>query len=276
MAVERLRANQTGATIEHGFKWSHVLEVVLEPKSWLWVALTFLPNAGSAISGVFGPLLLKGFGFDAYKSLLLNIPFGAIQTIIIILSCWVSYKAKIKGVVLFGFMLPVLAGIGMLYGLGREDSDRPALLAGYYLLAFLFAANPLLLSWVVANTAGATKKSTMLALYQVGTSGGAMAGPYLFSADQEPHYLPAIRGVLGMFIAMIACIVIQMAILVLLNKLQAKKRVANGKSAVIFDSSMAAKVTQTTENKGGDATTPSPSAELDLTDRQNDEFIYLY
>jgi len=62
-------------------------------------------------------------------------------------------------------MLPVVTGCGMLYGLNRNTSDRPALLVACYIVAFLFAANPILLAWAVGNTAGATKKSITLAFY---------------------------------------------------------------------------------------------------------------
>ena len=177
--VERLRANQTGSA-SYNFDWSHVLEVVMEPKSWLWVIMALLPNMGSAMTSTFGPLIVKGFGFDAYQTSLLNIPFGAMQTIVIVSSCWASYKLRLKSAVLIGFMVPVVIGIAMLYALPHEKSNQGPLLLAYYLCAFLFAANPLLISWVVGNTAGAAKTSTTMALYQAGTSAGALSGPLLF------------------------------------------------------------------------------------------------
>ena len=208
-AVERLRTNQTGVSTDE-FKLSHVYEALLEPKTWLWVILGLLPNLGSALPSVFGPLLIQGFGFDKYQASLLNMPFGALQTIVIVFSCYAAQKMKLKGVLLAAFMVPVVIGTSMLYGINRAASDRPALLVAYYILAFLFSANPLLLAWVVGNTGGATKKSTTLALYQAGVSAGAMIGPLLFSADQAPEYHPGIAGVLGVFIAMIILVFLQL------------------------------------------------------------------
>lgn len=46
-AIERLRANQTG-TGSREFKWSHVLELALDPKTYLWVALSLLLNVGAS------------------------------------------------------------------------------------------------------------------------------------------------------------------------------------------------------------------------------------
>ncbi|KAK9251713.1 hypothetical protein V1507DRAFT_463637 [Lipomyces tetrasporus] len=49
--------------------------------------------------------------------------------------------------------------------LPRTHSVQGALIAGYYLLAFLFGGNPLIVTWIVGNTAGTTKKSTIMSLY---------------------------------------------------------------------------------------------------------------
>lgn len=52
-AIERLRANQTG-TGSREFKWSHVLELALEPKTYLWVGLSMLLNVGASVTNTFG------------------------------------------------------------------------------------------------------------------------------------------------------------------------------------------------------------------------------
>lgn len=248
--------------------------MVLEPKSWLWLVMAWLPNMGSAMTSIFGPLIVKGLGFDKYITSLLNIPFGAVQTIVILAACLGSTYLKLKSPVLLAFMIPVVAGTGMLYGLDHTDtSNQGALLAAYYLCAFLFAGNPLLLSWAVGNTGGTTKKSVTLSLYQAGLSAGDIVGPLMFSDDQAPNYRPGTAGVLGIFVALICSIVIQVCMLVFLNKSQSKKRVRNGKSAVIVDQSM-----QTNVNAGSkdEEHVIDESIHADLTDRQNDEFVYIY
>lgn len=272
LGVERLRVNQTGE-ISHEFKWSHVIEVALEPKSWLWVGMVILPNMGSGMTGVFGTLIIKGFGFDKFQTSLLNIPFGAMQTIVILLSCWAATKAKLKSVVLIAFTIPAIVGTAMLYGLNRSAADRPALLVAYYLCACLFAGNPLILAWAIGNTAGATKKSTMLSFIQAGVSAGALSGPLLFTSEQAPKYLAGIRAVLGIFIALIGAAVIQLLNLMFLNKQQRKKRIANGKSGDVVDESMQTSVNTTSK---GQMQALEEVVALDLTDRENDQFVYLY
>lgn len=246
---------------------------MIDPKTWLWIILAMLPNLGSTLPSIFGPLIVKGFGFDEFQTLLLNMPFGAVQTIVILIGCYAANSMKLKGPILFVCMLPVVAGTAMLYALDRDESDQPALLAAYYLVAFLFSANPLLLVWVVGNTAGATKKSVTLALYQAGLSAGNLIGPLLFNDEDAPEYRPGIAGVLGVFIAMVVCVVLQLCILMFMNRLQAKKRVRNGKSAEIVDQSMR---TQVAAGGKDQERVVDETIDSDLTDRQNDEFVYIY
>ncbi|PGH12174.1 hypothetical protein AJ79_04469 [Helicocarpus griseus UAMH5409] len=83
-AIERIRANQTGtSTGPKEFKWPHVIETLTEPKTYLWIAMSIFLNVGASVANTFGPLILKGFGYDEYRTSLLNIPFGAVQVLVI-------------------------------------------------------------------------------------------------------------------------------------------------------------------------------------------------
>jgi hypothetical protein len=275
-AIERLRANQTGAGSRE-FKWSHVLEAALEPKTYLFVGMTLLLNVGASVTNTFGPLILSGLGYDKYRTSLLNMPFGALQLIVILLASYAAQKAKLKSGILAIFMLPVVAGLAMLYVLPRAKSDQASLLAAYYLLAFLFGGNPLIVSWIVGNTGGTTKKSIIMSSYNAGSSAGNIIGPLLFNKKDAPAYHPGLRAVLAVFVTLVAVVMIQLANLMLLNKLQEKKRVTNGKKAKIHDHSMEDKyhdLDEDNEVEGGPRL--GDQAFLDLTDRKNDEFVYIY
>lgn len=77
-------------------------------------------------------------------------------------------------------MLPVILGVGLLYGLPKTDQYQGGLLAGYCkllcpegnmpitqtltlrakdLFSFLFSANPLIVSWMGSNIGGNSMKS---------------------------------------------------------------------------------------------------------------------
>lgn len=281
-AIERLRANQTG-TGNREFKWRHLGEALLEPKSYIWIAMAMLLNIGASVANTFGPLIINGLHFDKYTSSLLNMPFGALQLIVILLASYLAQKAKLKAAILVLFVLPVVAGLAVLYSVKRDDSARAALLVGYYLLAFLFGGNPLIVTWIVGNTAGTTKKSVVMSLYNAASSAGNIVGPILFNSADAPEYKPGLRACLGIFVALVAVIVIQWANLVMLNKMQEKKRVRNGKEAKVVDHSMQQHyhdIHSDNDNAGAEAGNAEQrlgqNAFKDLTDRENDEFVYIY
>ncbi|CEJ61269.1 Putative MFS transporter [Penicillium brasilianum] len=279
-AMERLRANQTG-TGNTEFKFSHVLEAALEPKTYLWIGMAMLLNIGASVTNIFGPLILGGLGYDKYTTSLLTMPFGALQTIMILLASYLAQTARLKGAILAFFMLPVVAGLSILYAVPRNNADQGALLAGYYLLAFLFGGNPLVVTWIVGNTAGTTKKSVAMSLYNAASSAGNIVGPLLFASKDAPEYHPGLRACLAIFATMVAVVLLQWVNLWFLNKQQARRRVRNGKSAEIIDHSM-----QSHFHGIGEAPEESETGQHvahagahvadDLTDRQNDEFVYIY
>jgi len=275
-AIERLRANQTG-TGNREFKLSHLLELALESKTYLFIGMTLLLNLGTQVSNTFGPLILAGFGFNPYTTSLLNIPFGVLQFLAILAGSYAAYKSRFKSFILASFMLPVIAGTALLYALPRTHSEQAPLMVGFYLFAFVFAGNPLIVAWIIGNTGGTTKKSVMMACYQGASAAGNIVGPLLFTSNQAPAYHPGLRDVLGVFVALVAVVFIQLADLVVLNKMQRRKRVVNGKQAVLKDRSMEDHyVGYEEENETGDGPRLGEGAFLDLTDRKNDEFVYVY
>lgn len=116
-----------------------------------------------------------------------------------------------------------------------------------------------------------------MSLYNAGSSAGNIIGPLLFTAADAPGYHPGLRKVLGIFVALVALTGIQAANLMFLNKMQERKRVANGKPAKIFDQSMAKHYQQTEGDvEQNERAHLGDKAFLDLPDRKNDEFVYLY
>lgn len=288
-AVERLRANQTGLGTEASFKWNHLIEALLDPKTYLWLSMSLLLNVRAAVTNVFGPLILDGLGFNKSITSLLNMPFGAVQVLVILLASYAAQKVRLKSPVFAVLIALVIAGVAMLYALPhggtKANKNQAPLLVAYYLLATLFGSNPIIVSWIMGNTAGATKKSVIMAIYNAGSSAGNIIGPLLFNSDDAPAYRPGLRAVLGINVALVVVIALQVGNLVLLNRVQERRRVRAGKSRIVCDRSMDSRFVSTSSNerteeqtgKGKDGTIGTEdAAKLDLTDRENDEFVYIY
>ncbi|WOO79258.1 putative transporter [Vanrija pseudolonga] len=276
MAIERLRANQTG-TGSNEFKWSHVGEAFYDVKTYLWLFMSLLLNIGASVTNAFGPTLIKGFGFDNYITTLLNMPFGFLQFLCILAASYAAQVFRIKSAILAIFVIPVIVGLALLFYEGTHGLQQGPRLAGYYLLAFLFGGNPLIVSWMVANTGGQTKKTVIISIYNAGASAGNIIGPLLFTDKDKPAYVPGVKAVLGIFCALLGVIGFQVFSIFTLNKVRQKQRVAFGKPKFIKDTSMSSKYEAFgQEDQAGEGPRLGQNALLDLTDYKNDEFVYVY
>lgn len=272
MAVERLRANQSGADSRE-IRWGQVVEVFTDPKSYLYFVMSFGNNLGAQVVNTFGPLILGGLGFDKYTTSLLNIPFGAMQYIVILAVAYAAVKFRWKSLTLGTIVLPIIVGLVILFTVARTADKTGLLLFGYYLLSFIFGCNTLIVAWVLANTAGQTKKSAMMSLYNAASSAGNIVGPLLFQDKDAPAYKPGLKATMGVYIGIFWAVVVQVVNLVLMNRMQEGRRVAHGKPAKIHDHSMEERYTDMSADNDGRV---GEFAFADLTDRQNDEFVYVY
>lgn len=147
-------------------------------------------NAGASVSSVFGSIILQNLaGFTPDEAVLLNMPFGALQFISILLASWLAYRFKRKSPFLLGLVTIVIAGVALMVALPKTKANKGGLLAGYYLIAFVFAINPLLISWMGANCAGQTKKAIYYTSFNAGNSIGNIITPYIFDSKFAPQYV---------------------------------------------------------------------------------------
>ncbi|BGP43278.1 hypothetical protein JCM10450v2_007423 [Rhodotorula kratochvilovae] len=289
--VERLRANQNSGQTNK-FKMRQVGEFALDPKTYLFASLTLLSNIVPYAYNTFGPLILEGIaGLDSRTTLLLNIPFGVMQILAIFLTSWLAWRFRSKAIFFALLYIPVIMGFALLYALPRERSSLGPLLFGFYMLAFAFGANPLLIAWIGANFAGSSKKACMLSTYMAASAAGNIIAPNLFKSTDAPLYLNGLR--LTLILTCVALINIGALVTVLWwqNQRKMKQRVAHGKPARLVDLSMVRKYNEELAAPRADeieelpsvnGETPAPAKEEkkalaeDLTDKQNDEFIYVY
>jgi len=273
-AVERLKANQQGIK-NTKFNFKHILEMVTELKFWIFMVCAFGVNIGAATSNVFGPIILQRIvGFTPDEAVLLNMPFGALQFIMIIVSSYLAQRFKSKGIIFFCFMVPVVIGVALLYALPKNAANQGGLLAGYYMISFLFAGNPLLVSWMGGNCGGQTKKSTYYTAYNAFSATGNVVAPYLFkAADAGIYYRPALQAVMAIFCVVCGLIVLQIFNLIWANKRKEKQRVSMGLPAKLVDYSMANKYSE--QSEGAENAHDSRALDEDLTDKNNPYFIYI-
>lgn len=114
--------------------------------------------------------------------------------------------------------------------------------------------SPVILSWTLpgVNTAGHTKRTTVLGVYFIAFCSGNIIGPHLFLASEKPRYQTAIKSLVGAYSAVIGLQMIYTAYCWMENRAKARAGLLDGVS------------TTEVALEGFD----------DLTDKQNKHFRY--
>jgi len=112
----------------------------------------------------------------------------------------------------------------------------------------------------------------------IGSNAGNVIGPLLFTTEEKPRYDRGLRASLALFIALAVVTLFGMLWIRILNGKQAKRRAAMGKAEVIPDLSMADVKQEDTGvlNEAPDDADVGAHGFEDITDLQNEDFIYVY
>lgn len=254
MAVQRLRENQTGIENKH-LKAYQVKEAFLDIKLYLFFALGTVCNVPNGGISNFGTLIIQGFGFSQLGTTLLQIPYGILIAISILICVYLNDRFVNKRCLfILLFLIPNIAGA---FGLRYISTDqRAGRLIAYYLTGPYNAAFVMILSLQVANTSGHTKKVVTNAVLFLGYCTGNIIGPFFYLTSQAPTYE------LGIW-SIIVSHLIEVLIIVLFWVLLRRENIRRDKIQSAADGGL--------ESRDLDAT-----AFADLTDRENLNFRYIY
>lgn len=135
----------------------------------------------------FASLIIRGFGFDTFQTLLLGMPGPAISFVVLLIAAYITNKYRRMRCYVMASSL-VLALMGIILVRELPYSNRGGRLVGIW-LTFVFACGfPLSLSIISSNFAGYTKKTTVAAILFIGYCAGNIGGPMVFKANEAPHY----------------------------------------------------------------------------------------
>ncbi|CAN6647768.1 allantoate permease [Trichomonascus vanleenenianus] len=244
----RLRSNQTGIESKV-FKWSHVKEGVMDVKLWCFYFIAVFANIPNGGLSNFGTLIIRGFGFSRLLTAVMQVPNGCIVAISILIAVffndWLGKNRRYLVAALF--MLPNISGAFGLYFLAHDN--KIGRLICYYLTGPYNAAFVIFLSMITGNVAGHTKKVLANACVFLGLATGNIIGPFFYLESQKPEYS------LGMGSLMFSHFV-QLALILFLGLyLHRENKKRDAEQATVEDYS---------------------NAYLDLTDKENRNFRYVY
>jgi ACS family allantoate permease-like MFS transporter len=143
-----------------------------------------------------------------------------------------------------------IAILGMLLIVCLPLSNSHGRLGGYYLTQASPTPFVALLSLLASNVAGYTKKTTVAAFYLVGYCAGNIIGPQTFQPKNKPRYIPA---EITIIVCWAACLVDLAFIFWYFRRMNKKNEAVRAKPGY---------------------TKLDKQEFLDLTDKENPEFVY--
>ncbi|KAF7321795.1 Allantoate permease [Mycena kentingensis (nom. inval.)] len=197
------------------------------------------------------------------------------QVIVTIAAAAISTKIKLKWPVIFGCTLPPIAGSAALMVLGRGRELRGKLLACYYILSFFTGLQPMLYSWASQNVSGHTKKTCTTGIIFVAQCAGNILGPLVYKTSEKPYYHSGLVCDLVCWIVLAVLTLVTAAYLMYLNKRHAARRAALGKVANIVDASLDTVEAANLRKLRDGEQAENLQAFDDLTDRANEDFVYV-
>ncbi|KAJ5527882.1 hypothetical protein N7513_012041 [Penicillium frequentans] len=247
LAVARVQSNQQGIGNKH-FKMYQVKEALMDPMTWaffFYALIADIPNGG--ITNFFSQMITS-FGYSSQESLILGVPGGAVEVIALLCNGYMGYKTGNRILCSLGGLLCAL--VGMILIVALPESMNVGRLIGYYMTQASPTAFVALLAMISSNVAGYTKKTTVAALYLIGYCTGNIIGPQTFRPKDAPRYIPA-------EITIIVCIGVSMCIMLFVYWWYVKE---NRRKEEIRSRPDYVRL----QNQGF----------LDLTDRENMDFVY--
>ncbi len=204
IAVERLALDR--ATRDKSeFNRAQMKEALTEAKTWILFLMAFFICIPSPILK-FSSQVITGFGFSKFNSMLVGLPSGAIQVLTIWLCAlgmqWTKNYRYAWG--LFATIIPLVGSILLLV---LPATNSWGIVVSTWLAAQSSDLILVTLSLIASNIKGNTKKSTVNALYFIGYSIGAIAGPQLWTAGDAPRYNKGCISSIVSWVLLLCCFV---------------------------------------------------------------------
>ncbi|KAG0176631.1 hypothetical protein DFQ29_005878 [Apophysomyces sp. BC1021] len=233
--------SQQEALVDERTRDNLVIEALKEIRLWAFCTASFLFSLRNGGMTIYGAQITNSFGFTGLQSILLTVPIGALDVILILLCVYIANKTKQTLYVASASM--VLGTIGTLLMIVIPNPKLK--LIGQYLGLSAVPTYILMLASISNNVSGYTKKifynSMMMVFYTLGNC----IGPFVMAPQFAPSYVGGFAIYICTSILGVVCLLVARWNMVVMNR---------RKAALISDT-----VTK---------------AEDDLTDVQDPNFIY--
>jgi hypothetical protein len=155
-----LRKDSDSADNE-AFNWHGVKAALLDAQCWGY-AMLFHTHSFSLYSiSLFAPTLIKELGFLAWKAQLLSTPPYALAFICTMATAYASYKVKRRAAFIILWDVVIIIGYIIMISTVQPAASYVGL---FLIIAGIYSANALVLSWPSENISSQTKRATALGM----------------------------------------------------------------------------------------------------------------
>ncbi|CAK7219663.1 hypothetical protein SCUCBS95973_003894 [Sporothrix curviconia] len=210
VAIQRIVNNQTGIKNAHQKRYQ-VVEALTDPKVWILVFCVFFHNMTNALQTSFTGLIIKGFGYSTYKTLLMTMPQSAIAGICCLVVTWFlgsKYGQNMRILLCVVCYLPGVVGTAVLYTVPVNSGTLSVHLFGIYFINTITTCAGIIYSLMASNVGGYTKKSIANTMVFIGYSVANIVSPQTFLAREAPRYTTGVAVTLASFCAVIVLLVV--------------------------------------------------------------------
>ncbi|CEL11106.1 hypothetical protein ASPCAL14212 [Aspergillus calidoustus] len=216
IALHRLASNKAGFK-SNQINRDQIIEAFVDPKTYLlavYILAANIPNGGFT---TFSGLILKGFGYNTFHTLLLGIPGGFVVFLLVLSSALIASKVRNSRLIV-SIVMTILSVVGS--ALVYSTSATASRYIGLILMGAYSAALPVLMAMISSNVGGFTKRSTVNAIFFVMYCVGNVIGPQLFFESEAPRYQSGLQAIL---ICLVVVVVDCIALLVYLRRENVKR-----------------------------------------------------
>lgn len=205
VALQRVKDNQTGIKNAHQKRYQ-VVEALTDIKVWLLALAVFFQNMTNGLQNSFTGLIIKGFGYSTYETILLQMPISAVVGVVCLVVTWFlgsSYGQNKRILMCIICYIPGVVGTALLYAIPINPGTLGVHLFAIYFMNTITTCAGILYSLLASNVGGYTKKSIANTLVFISYSVGNIVSPQAFLARESPRYTTGVAVTLASFCAAI-------------------------------------------------------------------------
>ncbi|KAF9891060.1 hypothetical protein FE257_004995 [Aspergillus nanangensis] len=185
IATERLALDRATRD-QNTFEWDQAKEAITDPRTLMYALMALLITMPTAIVK-FSSVVIEGFGFSSFQTMLVGLPGGAVAFILVWMGALLPLRYP-NARCLAGMFLVAMPMIGSLLLLTLPSSNSWGIVVSTWFAACTAPPLGITVGLMASNVRGNTKKSVVSAIFFVMYCVGCIASPQLWQAEDAPRY----------------------------------------------------------------------------------------